>query len=574
MIREKIWKISAVVFMAFVFLSDVNGTMVVYAETTQQEQVPDILSEEIPLINTTDTETLAVPDASVQATEQQTDKDDAAKTVAEDLKTEQEEIFASEKVNMPLTLNQKGNTIEISYSNVADSNTYILMVKENDGSYKELSNSQSNHMNVRVVNGILYRIKVISKNEGGDVIGESSEYKISLPNAVSSIKTSGQSKKKVLLTWTGADNASYYTVYRKVNGGSYSKLGNTKSNAYTDDKIVYGKAYTYKIVSYFTDGAYTFEGASATVSYSNKKIVSTNHKKYTYAEMVSDIEALTAKYDGMVTYEVIGKSCDKRKIYDVILGNPNAKKTLLVVGTMHAREYMCSLLLMNQIEYYLESYNSSISREKVSSTLNSICIHYVPMANPDGVTISQSGISKIRDASLRKKLKKITKGKGTSKWKANARGVDLNRNWAYKWKKQGKKASASGYSGPKANSEPETKALLTLKKDLKNKTKLKATISYHTMGNIVFGKCTKKSIKSTTTKMYKLAKGITGYACGDTTYGGKGIGNSREWDMYKLGVPSITIEVGKKAAPGPISEFKKIWSKNKNVVIREAMLLK
>jgi g-D-glutamyl-meso-diaminopimelate peptidase len=42
--------------------------------------------------------------------------------------------------------------------------------------------------------------------------------------------------------------------------------------------------------------------------------------------------------------------------------------------------------------------------------------------------------------------------------------------------------------------------------------------------------------------------------------------------MYKLGVPSVTLEVGSKAAPGPISEFKKIWSKNKNVVIREAML--
>lgn len=496
------------------------------------------------------------------------------KQTVSDLKTGQDETSAQEKVDMPLTLKQTGTTIEVSFSNVPNNKKYILMVKENGGDYKEISTSQSENMNFQAAYGILYTIKVISKNEGEDVIGESSEYRVCLPKEVSLIKTSGQSKKKVLLSWTGAEDASYYVVYRKVNNGSYSKIGDTKSNVYTDSNLVYGKAYTYKIVSYFTDGDNTFEGSTATIGYSNKKIVSTNHKKYTYSEMSTDIKALAAKYNGMVTYEVIGKSCDKRNIYDVILGNPNAKKTMLVVGTMHAREYMCSLLLMNQIEYYLESYNSSISGKKVSSTLNDICIHYVPMANPDGVTISQSGISKIRDASLRKKLKKITKGKGTSKWKANARGVDINRNWAYKWRKQGKKASASGYSGPKANSEPETKALVSLKKKLKSETKLRATISYHTMGNIVFGKCTKKSIKSTTTKMYKLAKGITGYACGDKVYGGKGIGNSREWDMYKLGVPSITIEVGKKAAPGPISEFKKIWSKNKNVVIREAMLLK
>lgn len=331
-------------------------------------------------------------------------------------------------------------------------------------------------------------------------------------------------------------------------------------------QATYGILYTIKVIS-------KNEGEDVIrESHSNKTIVSTNHKKYTYSKMSEDIKALTEKYNGMVTYEVIGKSCDKRNIYDVILGNPNAKKTILVVGTMHAREYMCSLLLMNQIEYYLENYHRSISGKKVSSILNHICIHYVPMANPDGVTISQSGISKIRDASLRKKLKKMTKGKGTSKWKANARGVDLNKNWDYKWKKQGK-AGSSDYSGPNVNSEPETKALLKLKKNLKRKKKLKATISYHTVGNIVFGKCTKKSVKATTKKMYNLAKSITGYACGDKVYGGKGIGNSREWDMYQLGVPSITIEIGEKSAPGPISEYKEIWNKNKNVVIREAMLL-
>lgn len=389
------------------------------------------------------------------------------------------------------------------------------------------------------------------------------------PGAVSNLKTAGQSKKSVKLSWSQEKHATSYAIYRKKGSGSYKKIGKTGQTHYLDKGLSYGSSYTYKIVSCYENQGNLEEAASASISYSNKKIVSTSHKHYSYSEMAGDIKQLTNKYNGMVRYKVIGHSVDHRNIYDVILGNPNAKKKLLVVGTMHAREYMATLVTMSQIESYLENYNNKVSGKKIASTLDKVCIHFVPMANPDGVTIAQSGISKIKSASLRAKLRKMSKG-STSTWKANARGVDLNRNWAYKWKKI-EKAGASGYSGPYANSEPETKALVSLKKSLK-KQGLKATISYHTMGNIVFGKTKKASIRYMTTKMYRLAKSMTGYGCGDTLYKSSGIGNSREWDMYCLGLPSITLEVGRKPAPGPISEFKSIWKKNKNVVIRQAML--
>ncbi|MCQ2492368.1 MAG: hypothetical protein MJ087_04950 [Lachnospiraceae bacterium] len=393
------------------------------------------------------------------------------------------------------------------------------------------------------------------------------------PLAATAVKTAGQSNTKVKISWKGAENATYYMIYRKKGDGSYSCIDKkVTGTSYTDSAIKYGYSYTYKIVSYYSDDTQTLKGGSVTKAYKNKKIVSQSDSKYSYGDMKTDILELCEKYDGMVTYEVIGKSVDKRNIYDVILGNPKAKKSMLVIGTQHAREYMATVVIMNQLEAYLQAYNGKVNDTSVSKTLDHICIHFVPMSNPDGVTISQYGISKINNKTLRANLKKITKGKSTRTWKANARGVDLNRNWGYKWKKQGKK-SASGYSGPSVHSEPETKALVKLKKELKADGTLKGIVNYHTMGNIVFGKCTKKSIKDRTTKMYKLAKGMTKYGCGDTLYGGTGIGNSREYDMYTLGVASITLEVGRKAAPGPISEFKAIFKKNKNLVIREAMIL-
>ena len=75
---------------------------------------------------------------------------------------------------------------------------------------------------------------------------------------------------------------------------------------------------------------------------------------------------------------------------------------MVVISNIHAREYMTAQLCMAQIEHYLKNYNGKVSGVNVKGVLNKMAIHYIPMANPDGVTISQFGISKIRDKKLLK----------------------------------------------------------------------------------------------------------------------------------------------------------------------------
>jgi hypothetical protein len=317
-------------------------------------------------------------------------------------------------------------------------------------------------------------------------------------------------------------------------------------------------------------------GTGAVKKFENKKIVSTNHQKYSYEEMTKDIQSLKQKYHGLVDYKIIGTSEDGRNIYDVVLGNKNAENTLVVVSTLHAREYMASLLCMNQIEYYLRNYYKQIDKKSVKDVLKQTAIHYIPMANPDGVTISQKGIRSIKNAALRQKLYKISGG-STQTWKANARGIDLNRNFPYQFKKFGK-AGSEGCSGTSAASESETRAVLSLLEKLQTEDTLRGVVNYHAMGSIVFGSCKKKnSAKKTTTKMYRLARSITGYssAAGYTSstsdkYGEAG--NLREYLVYKKKIPSITLEIGKGSCPGSISEFPSIWDKNYSLVFREAAL--
>ncbi len=67
----------------------------------------------------------------------------------------------------------------------------------------------------------------------------------------------------------------------------------------------------------------------------------------------------------------------------------------------------------------------SIREKKYSKIFNNVKLVIMPMVNPDGVTISQYGPKKIRNATLRNNLYKIAKGFSFKEGKANARGVDI-----------------------------------------------------------------------------------------------------------------------------------------------------
>ncbi len=299
----------------------------------------------------------------------------------------------------------------------------------------------------------------------------------------------------------------------------------------------------------------------------NGNIVSTSKQKYSYKDMQTDIRQLEKKYAEYVHVEVIGKTADNRNIYDVILGNPNAKKCVVFQSSIHAREYMTTQLVMEQMEYYLDNYNQKYKNISYIDIFNKVCVHVIPMVNPDGVTISQSGFEGIRKSSLRKKLKNMHGARYTTVWKANARGIDLNNQFDYKfkYKKKYSKGAYAGYGGKKPVTEKETKALV----ELVNKVKPSAVVNYHAMGNVIF--CNYGGSGKVQKKVYKLAgeiRGITGY-----TYMGldqsPGFAN---WLVCKKNIPSCTVEIGKYSTPVPISQFKTVWKQNKDVMVATARL--
>ena len=298
-------------------------------------------------------------------------------------------------------------------------------------------------------------------------------------------------------------------------------------------------------------------------------------EKYTYDYMFHDMDTLSQKYRGRMSYRSIGQSRDGRKIYEMVLGNPSAQTHVLLTAAIHGREYISANLVMKQAEFllYADQNKGSFDGKPVSQWLDEVCVHIVPMANPDGVSISQFGSDGLRDASLRTALKNSynydIQNQRTSytfeeyclRYKANAIGVDLNQNFAGAWETASGKAtqgSFSGYPGPRAGSEPETQALT----NLYNSRRFKAVVNYHSMGEVIYWDIEHNKFREHSRDLANNLSQLTGYRMLFSSGGG---GFKDYIQLSKNASTSVTLEVGRTKAPVPYTEMDTIWTQNKYV---------
>lgn len=184
------------------------------------------------------------------------------------------------------------------------------------------------------------------------------------------------------------------------------------------------------------------------------------------------------------------------------------------------------------------------------------------MLNPDGVNISQYGLGRIKSASLRRLVKKLGRGR-YSRWKANAKGVDLNKNFSAGFRKgnaRGSKRGPAGYSGPYVCSERESRAL----QNLVNKVKPKAVINYHEAGRVIY--YTKSS------SLTSLVRQKTGYRLIRESIKGAN-GSFGDW-LTRKGIAWCTPETCIGTAPVGHSQFYYEWGKHRDMIQAVAKLYK
>lgn len=307
---------------------------------------------------------------------------------------------------------------------------------------------------------------------------------------------------------------------------------------------------------------------------SAKGIVLTNTAFYTYGNMISDLNFLKNKYPALFRISELAQTADQRSIIDVVLGNPEADTQILIQSTIHGREYLNTLLVMRQLEHILEQYDTAAYEGiPYAKLLNQICFHILPMTNPDGVTISQRGVHGIRSKDLRKELKAcyhndLLQGHTTvnentywSQFKANARGVDLNRNFDAGWEAfQGSNVpSFERYKGAVPVSEVETRAIL----DVAKRNNVICVISYHSAGDLIYWDYgSKGSAYEKDRELAELAAAVTGYPMEPTWQNETDAAGCSDYFVLKKGIAAITIENGSGTCPLSIDEFAAIWNAN------------
>ena len=196
---------------------------------------------------------------------------------------------------------------------------------------------------------------------------------------------------------------------------------------------------------------------------------------HNYAEMVAAIEQAAAAYPDIVRLSTVGPSLEGRDILAVKISDEPAvedpaEPAVLFMSLHHAREHLTVEMALKVIRLFTEGYGHDPA---LTNLVNTREIWVLPNINPDGGEYDiATGVYQY--------------------WRKNRRdnsdgtfGVDLNRNYGYRW---GLDAGSSGipgadtYRGPSAFSEPETRVVRDF---VMAHPDITAAISFHTYAELI-----------------------------------------------------------------------------------------
>ncbi|WP_158523988.1 M14 family zinc carboxypeptidase [Paenibacillus bovis] len=287
---------------------------------------------------------------------------------------------------------------------------------------------------------------------------------------------------------------------------------------------------------------------------------------YTYTRLTRDIQSLASKYPDIIEYRSIGTTRYGREIWAVGLGHGEA--TLFINGSHHAREWLTTTLNMYMIEQYAAAYSANRKFEgyDARAILNKTRIWFVPMVNPDGVTLQQLGLDAF-PASVHQALITMNGGsRNFKRWKANLQGIDPNRQYDSYWSTLEANIPYPFWRNHKGSSPVQT---------LENKAMVNFTyeidpeiaVSYHSAGRIIYWSFhTLAANLPRDKRLARLFSDYTGYRLMPQRSDSSG-GGYTDWFITAFKRPAFTPEIGIK--PGethlPVSAFAEEWRRNKKI---------
>ena len=193
-----------------------------------------------------------------------------------------------------------------------------------------------------------------------------------------------------------------------------------------------------------------------------------------YEGAVAETQRLAAQYPTLARLLTIGTTIEGRPIPALKISRrpelDESKPAALIFALTHGREHLSTEMALYTMRFLLEGYGTDAG---LTNLVNQREIYVVPVLNPDGDVYD------------------ITGGSYQS-WRKNRRpnpdgsfGVDLNRNFAYRWGCCGGSSdimAQENYRGPAPFSEDETQALRDFVTAHPN---IRVSLSLHTFSELV-----------------------------------------------------------------------------------------
>ncbi|CAG4956798.1 unnamed protein product [Parnassius apollo] len=181
----------------------------------------------------------------------------------------------------------------------------------------------------------------------------------------------------------------------------------------------------------------------------------------------SYLQELETQYPSICTVSAIGRTAEGRDVMMLKISNSNTRNTgVWLDGAIHAREWISACVVMYIGEQIAKNFDT------MPANITNKDWYLVPVVNPDGYVYTH-----LNDRMWRKNRARL----GT-----NVVGVDLNRNFGYKW---GGVENSSGdpyhnnFRGFDSFSEPESAAV----KDviLYSTTRFKIFLTFHAYSEVI-----------------------------------------------------------------------------------------
>ncbi|GGR92428.1 zinc carboxypeptidase [Streptomyces aureoverticillatus] len=194
-----------------------------------------------------------------------------------------------------------------------------------------------------------------------------------------------------------------------------------------------------------------------------------------------EIVKTAAAHPGLTKVVSIGKTIQGKDILALKLSKgakkskDGSKPATLYMSNQHAREWITPEMTRRLMHHYLDNYGKD---KRVTRLVDSTELWFVLSANPDGYDFTHAAGG---ERQWRKNLRDVD-GDGRT---AAGDGVDLNRNFSYKWgydnEGSSPNASSETYRGTGPMSEPETKAIDRFQKRIG----FRYGINYHSAAELI-----------------------------------------------------------------------------------------